>query len=86
MMVKQKIEDFILKNFDGFDASGKICEHDDLIERGILDSMGLMKTITFMEEQFGIHVSDDDVLPENFQTINSIHKLVERLSSQSSLD
>ena len=50
-----------------------------LIDRGILDSMGLMQVIMFIEEKTGIRIPDDEVLPDNFQTIGSIESLVDRL-------
>lgn len=50
-----------------------------LIDKGILDSMGLMQVIMFIEEKTGIRIPDDEVLPDNFQTIGSIESLVDRL-------
>jgi acyl carrier protein len=50
-----------------------------LIDRGILDSMGLMQVIMFVEEKTGIRIPDDEVLPDNFQTVGSIEALVDRL-------
>ena len=50
-----------------------------LIDKGILDSMGLMQVIMFIEEKTGVRIPDDEVLPDNFQTIGSIEALVDRL-------
>lgn len=55
-----------------------------LIDKGILDSMGLMQVIMFIEEKTGIRIPDDDVLPDNFQTIGSIESLVDRLGKSRS--
>jgi acyl carrier protein len=52
---------------------------DNLIEEGVIDSMGLMQMILFIEEQTGVRVPDDHVLPENFQSISRIEHLVDRL-------
>jgi acyl carrier protein len=51
---------------------------EDLIERGIIDSLGIMKLIVSMEETFGIKVNDEDILPENFQNLNAMVKFVEQ--------
>lgn len=51
---------------------------EDLLEQGIIDSLGLMKLIVFIEETFGIEVTDEDVVPENFQSLNLIAKFVEQ--------
>lgn len=51
---------------------------DSLLERGLLDSLAILKTVTFVEEQFGITIPDDQVLPEHFESVKAIADLVER--------
>ena len=51
---------------------------EDLLGSGIIDSMGILKLILFLEETFGIHVADEDIVPENFQNLNGIVKFVEQ--------
>lgn len=43
-----------------------------LLEAGIIDSTGILELIAFLEEKFKIHVSDDELVPENLDTIASI--------------
>ena len=50
---------------------------ENLIERGLLDSLGILKTVTFCEEQFGITIPDDQVLPDNMESVRAIAKLVD---------
>ena len=50
---------------------------EDLLEQGIIDSMGIMRLTTFMEGNFGIKILDEDIVPENFQCLNSMVKFVE---------
>ena len=52
---------------------------DSLLARGLLDSMAILKTVTFCEEQFGIAIPDEDVLPDHFESVRAIAKLVERV-------
>jgi acyl carrier protein len=52
---------------------------DSLLANGLLDSMAILKTVTFCEEQFGITIPDQDVLPDHFESIRAIAKLVERV-------
>jgi len=52
---------------------------DSLLAKGLLDSMAILKTVTFCEEQFGITIPDQDVLPDHFESIRAIAKLVERV-------
>jgi acyl carrier protein len=50
---------------------------DNLIERGLLDSLGILKTVTFCEDHFGITIPDDQVLPDHMESVRAIAKLVE---------
>ncbi len=45
---------------------------DSLLELGIIDSVKMLDLINFIEEKFGIKVEDDDLYPENFDSINAI--------------
>jgi acyl carrier protein len=66
----------------GADAAS-IGEDEPLIDRGIIDSMALMRLITFVEERTGVRIPDDEVVPDNFQTVTSIESLVRRLQARS---
>lgn len=50
---------------------------DDLISSGAIDSMGILKLAAFMEKQFGIKITDEDMVPDNFRTLNRLHKFIE---------
>lgn len=53
-------------------------EATSLLERGLLDSMALVKLITFLEERFGVELSDDEFDPDHFETLSAIRDLIER--------
>lgn len=52
---------------------------DSLLSNGLLDSLSILKTVTFCEEQFGITIPDEEVLPDHFESVRAIAKLVERV-------
>jgi len=72
----KEIHDFTLAEF----ASERraLSADENLLEQSIIDSMGFLKLVTFLEERFGIRVGDDDLVPENFSTLTAIRSLVER--------
>lgn len=43
-----------------------------LLETGILDSLSLLRLVVFVQEQFGVTVDDADLVPENFDTVDTI--------------
>ncbi|MGE0823679.1 MAG: phosphopantetheine-binding protein [Candidatus Binatia bacterium] len=54
-----------------------------LLESGILDSLGVLDVVTFMEQEFGIIVADEELVPENFQSMSAMARFVEQKQSQS---
>lgn len=59
----------------GFDA---IDPDQDLLAQEVLDSQGTMELVAFLEERFGIEVGDEDLVPENFKSINAIVAFADR--------
>jgi acyl carrier protein len=57
-------------------AVDHIGDTDLLIENGIIDSTGIMLLLGFLEENFSITIEGDELIPENFSTINSISTLI----------
>jgi acyl carrier protein len=51
---------------------------DDLLAKGLIDSHGVMELVGFLEERYGISVADEDLTPENFQSLVQIEEFVAR--------
>ena len=51
---------------------------EDLLAQGIIDSLGVVRLIVSLEKAFGIKVMDEEVVPENFQNLDSLGKFVEQ--------
>ena len=49
---------------------------EDLLDRGTLDSAGVAHLLAFLEDRYAIEVSDEDLVPENFQSVRAISELV----------
>ncbi len=72
--IKGDIKNYIL---EASLSDVKNVEDDDLIfENGLLDSMGLLFLIEFLDESFNVKVSDDELNPKNFESINNIASFV----------
>jgi acyl carrier protein len=50
----------------------------NLIESGIIDSLGVMKMIAFVEQKYSVTLNPDDLVPENFETLDAITALLNR--------
>ena len=53
-------------------------ESDSLLERGVIDSVGVLKLVAFLEETYGIEIEEDDLMPENFDSLIAISNYVSR--------
>lgn len=78
MNIEATIEHFIVDELMMGDGQTKLDPDQSLISSGILDSLALLRLIGFVEEKFEVYVEDDEVIPDNFETINVIKTLVEQ--------
>lgn len=78
MRIIDSLENYLLIEVAADIGKQSLVADEDLLEQGIIDSLGLMKLIVFLENSYGIVVMDEEVLPENFQNLTSIVKFVEQ--------
>jgi acyl carrier protein len=76
--IRQQIIDFITSNFLFDDNPKGLDENASLLETGVIDSTGVLELIAFIEETYGISVEDEEIIPENLDTILDITHFVEQ--------
>jgi acyl carrier protein len=72
-LLKQFIESKLVSN----KAYKNLSESDPLLTTGIIDSLGIVKLLTFIKDQFSVTIADEDITPENFATIDAISSLIQ---------
>ena len=70
--LKREIRTFLAENFILDPQAGSLQGDASLTLTGVLDSMGVLELILFLEERFGFKVPDEDTLPENLDTVDRI--------------
>jgi acyl carrier protein len=70
--VEKVINDYISQELVPDPALLPLADETPLLDSGILDSLGLLRLVVYLEERFGITMDDADLLPENFASVNSI--------------
>ena len=65
------VREFVIENFL-FGDSGQLENHTSFLERGIIDSTGILELIAFLEETYGIKIEDEEVVPENLDNLHNI--------------
>lgn len=75
---KAKLRDFITETFlpsSGLDA---FADEDSFMEAGIIDSTGVLELLEFIEESFQIQVEDEEVVPENLDSLAKLTAFIQR--------
>lgn len=67
---------YVVENFLYMRPDFQLGETDSLLERGIIDSMGVMELVSYIESEFGVAVGDDDVTEENIGSLRAIGRFV----------
>ena len=75
MSVESSVRNFLSTEL-GKDVAA-VGPDDSLLESGVIDSMGVLQLVAFLERTYGIKVEDDDLMPENFDTIGAIAAFIE---------
>jgi acyl carrier protein len=76
MDIESNLEQFIVDELLVGSKGMKLDYDQSLISSGVIDSLAILRLITFIEQKFGVTVEDEDVVPDNFETINIITNYV----------
>lgn len=71
-VVEQKVREFILENFMFTDDGSALSSEESLLEKGVIDSTGVMELVAFLEDEYRIKVHDDELMPENLDSVRNI--------------
>jgi len=77
MSIEERVKNFISENILFSDNGYPYNENDSFLEKGVVDSMNVMEIVAFVEDTFGVNISDSDIVPSNFDSISNITKFIE---------
>jgi len=78
-MVSNKVKDFLKKEMFRKKGNDEIGDDMNLLESGIIDSLGLIRLIEYLENTFSLNIPDEEVLAENFESMSAIIALLGKL-------
>jgi acyl carrier protein len=81
MTSEQNIRNYILENYLFTDDQSALDNGDSFLNKGILDSTGILEVIYFLEDEFSIKIEDEEMIPENLDSINNIVAFLKRKAS-----
>ena len=78
MDIRQTIRSHVLQNYLFTDDQSVLADDESFLEKGFIDSTGVIELTHFLEDTFGIKVEDTEMLPENLDSIDFLVEFVER--------
>ena len=73
-MISERIRKFLVQQFP---ATRKVGNDEPLLKNGLIDSLGILEVVTFVENEFSVVVTDEELLPENFGSVESLASFVQ---------
>jgi acyl carrier protein len=74
--IKNELHGFIRENYL-FGEEYRFSDDDSFLERGIIDSTGILELIAFVEERYSLKIEDDELLPANLDSVNRLVRFIE---------
>ena len=69
---ERELRQYVIDNFLFGQGGSELKNGDSFMERGIVDSTGVLELVAFLEEQFQVKVEDEDLIPANLDSINNL--------------
>ncbi len=76
MSSQVRVKAFVDDTF-GKSAGKVVGESESLLDSGLIDSTGIYELVSFVESEFDVRVNDEEIVPENFESIESIARFVD---------
>lgn len=70
------IRDYIAKNLLFSDSGFNYDDDASFLDEGIVDSLGIIELVTFVEKNFGVSVADHELIPDNFDSIRKLDAFI----------
>jgi acyl carrier protein len=78
MSVEARLRKFILQNYLFTDDESKLKNDDSFLQRGIVDSTGILEVIQYLQDEFAVKVEDAEMVPENLDSIKNLMAFLQR--------
>ncbi len=75
--MEERIREFVLKAFP-LARKSAVNGNQKWLETGVIDSLGILDLVHFLEQQFSIQVADEELLPENFESLDAVAAFVRK--------
>jgi len=74
--IKMIMKNFIIENFQLNKSNKEFLDTDSFLNKGIIDSTGILELLEFIENKFDIIIENEEVIPQNLDSLNNIEKFI----------
>jgi len=78
MNIKEQIRQFVAENFLFSNNGFNLADDASFLDTGVIDSTGTLELVMFVEEAFNIEIEDDEIEPDNLDSVNSLFNFIQR--------
>jgi acyl carrier protein len=75
--IERELRQFVVDNFLFGEGEDQLSNDDSFLEKGLVDSMGILTLVAFVEKKYAIGVADEDLVPENWDSVRRIAGFVQ---------
>jgi len=79
--LRTEIRNFIVDNFMMGMNPDELSDSDSLLDKGIIDSTGVLELVGFLEENYQIQIEDEELVPENLDSVNNLANFIQKKQS-----
>ena len=76
--IEQELREFVINNFLFGQGGDGLSNDDSFLEKGIIDSAGVLELVVFLEEKFQVTLQDEELVPANLDSINHLVGFLQR--------
>lgn len=79
--IEQEIRNYVLHNLLFGDVSRTLADQDSFLDKGIIDSTGVLELVAFLQDAFNIQIYDEEIIPENLDSISNLIGFIQNKTS-----
>ena len=76
-MIQDRLRAFMVEELNWPGSPNELTDDYPLLAKQVIDSLGMFEIVSFIESEFSVEIDNDELVPENFQTIGDIARFVE---------
>jgi len=80
--LKEQVREFIVSNFLFGDGAIQFNDEDSFLEKGIIDSTGILELIEYLETTYNLSIDDEELVPENLDSLDNVNNFINRKISE----